>query len=173
MRMRASHLASRDIGRVGRNSALDQGELGQYRAMLCRFLLFLLRDPHDAEELAQETFRVAISKGADPAKGTDYGAWLRSIARNLVRNHVRKHRRRALLRGDVVALAERRFVETGADRDEVWEARRAALARCMARLPEDDQALLRRRHFGSPDPGHTSGYRHDPVLESHVMPELQ
>lgn len=60
--------------------------------MVYRFLLFLLREPEGADEIAQETFQVAITKGADPEKGTNYGAWLRSIARNLARNHMRKRR---------------------------------------------------------------------------------
>ena len=126
---------------------MDEIPLGQYRPMVYRFLLFLLRDREDAEEIAQETFRVAISKGHDAEKGTNYGAWLRSIARNLARNHVRKRSRRPLLlHGDVLAAAERRFVETGADQEDLWEARRQALAGCMQQLLDQDADLLRRRY---------------------------
>ena len=126
---------------------MDQGELAQHRATLCRFLLFLLGSLDDAEEIAQETFRVALSKGPDPAKGANYGAWLRSIARNLARNHVRKHRRSPiLLQGSLDEIAEARFVETGADRNDLWEARRQALASCMAKLSAADRTLLRRRY---------------------------
>ena len=126
---------------------MDERRIGDYRAMLCRFLLFLLGDRDAAEEIAQETFRVALAKGSDPSKGTNYGAWLRSIARNLVRNHVRRMRRSPLLlAGDMLEHAERRFAATESDRDEVWEARRQALEGCLAGLPEPDRALLRRRY---------------------------
>ena len=124
---------------------MDVSSLGQYRAMLCRFLLFLLRDRDDAEEIAQETFRVALSKGIDPQKGTNYGAWLRSIARNLARNHLRR-KSRWLLHGDILDLAESHFVQAGSDQDGLWEARRQALASCMQKLSESDHGLLRRRY---------------------------
>ena len=115
--------------------------------MVCRFLLFLLRDAEAADEITQETFRVALSKGADPAKGTNFGAWLRSIARNLVQNHLRKQRRRPLLLHQGVAeLAERHFVGTGSDQDEVWEARKVALEACMRALSEDDRSLVGLRY---------------------------
>jgi RNA polymerase sigma-70 factor (ECF subfamily) len=123
--------------------------------MLCRFLLFLLHHPDDAEELTQETFRIALAKGPDPRKGTDYGAWLRSIARNLARNHIRKQRRRHLvLDDDIVQQAEARFVETGADQDALWQARREALGACIEKLSGDERALLRRRY----EQGHGVGH---------------
>ena len=131
----------------GDATTLEQDKLGQYRDMVCRFLLLLLRDLEAAEDMTQETFRIAVSRGPDPEKGTNYGAWLRSIARNLVRNHVRKHRStQFLLHGDVLALAESHFVATGSDQDDVWEARRQALAACMQRLSDGQRALLRRRY---------------------------
>jgi len=115
--------------------------------MLCRFLLFLLGHLEDAEDVTQETLRIAVAKGPDPAKGTDYGAWLRSIARNVARNFVRRQRKSALLlQGDLAELAEARFVEAGADRDDVWEQRREALASCVQKLSSDDRGLIRRRY---------------------------
>jgi RNA polymerase sigma-70 factor (ECF subfamily) len=112
--------------------------------MLYRFLLFLVRNREDAEDLAQETFRVALTKGTDPQKGTNYGAWLRSIARNLARSHAR--RRRLFLPEGLLELAEGRFVETGSDRDDLWEARRRALSLCLDKLPGSERALVRRRY---------------------------
>ena len=126
---------------------MDESELASHRGMVCRFLLFLLRDAEAADEITQETFKVALSKGTDPTKGTNFGAWLRSIARNLVQNHLRKQRTRPLLLHEGVAeLAERHFVETGSDQDTVWEARREALEACMQKLSEDGRRLLRLRY---------------------------
>lgn len=126
---------------------MDEIDLGQYRGMVYRFLLFLLRDPGASDDLSQETFSVALSRGPEPEKGSDYGAWLRSIARNLARNYVRKVRNSPLLVGEsMLDLAERRFVEAGADRDGAWDARRRALGACMERLSEDNQGLLRDRY---------------------------
>ena len=133
---------------------MDESQAGKYRAMLCRFLLFLLRDIHHAEEITQEAFVVALSKGPDPAKGTNYGAWLRSIARNLVRSHVRKRRGRPLLPDDVLDAAERHFVRTGSDQADLWEARRQALSACMQKLPEGQRDLLLRRYERGQKVGH-------------------
>ena len=126
---------------------MDQDELAQYRGMVWRFLLFLVREPEAAEDITQETFCVAVSKGPDPQKGTNYGAWLRSIARNLARNHFRKHRgSHLLLHADVLALAESQFVAAGSDQDDAWEARRRALRPCVQRLSDAQRDLLRRRY---------------------------
>jgi len=115
--------------------------------MLVRFLIFLLGDVTDAEDLAHETFRVALTKGADPRKGSDLGAWLRSIARNLVRNHIRKQRRgRVVLQEGLLEAAEKHFVATGSDRDDAWAARRQALLACLEKLPADERDLIRRRY---------------------------
>ncbi len=126
---------------------MEQEALGQHRAMLVRFLLFLLGNVADAEDLAHESFRVALSKGTQPHKGTDYGAWLRSIARNLVRNHIRKQRRgRLALHEGLLETAEKHFVATGSDRDEAWEIRRQAVLACLEKLPEGDRELIRLRY---------------------------
>lgn len=126
---------------------MEQDKLGQYRDMVYRFLLFLLRDLETAEDVTQETFQIAVSKGTNAEKGTNYGAWLRSIARNLARNRVRQHRsRQFLLHGDVLGLAESHFTATSSDQDDIWEARRQALAACMQKLSDDQRHLLRRRY---------------------------
>ncbi len=126
---------------------MEPSTLRQHWAMLYRFLLYLLGDRHDAQDLTQETFRVALAKGPDPAKGSDIGAWLRSIARNLARNHARKrHGRALLLSDDFLEAAERHFIATGSDQDEVWQARRAALAGCLEKLSDENRDLVRRRY---------------------------
>lgn len=115
--------------------------------MLYRFLLFLLRDRDDAQDITQETFRVALSRGPDPAKGSDYGAWLRSIARNLARNHARKLRRgHWLLPDDFLERAAHHFEATGSDQDGVWDARRSALTSCLEKLSPASRDLIRRRY---------------------------
>ena len=107
---------------------MDETELGQYRGMVYRFLLFLLRDAEASDDVVQETFQVAVSKGTDPGKGTDYAALLRSIARNMARNYVRKAKRApVLLDAHLLDAAEGRFVASGAGSDEGWEARKQAL----------------------------------------------
>ena len=121
--------------------------LAGYREGVYRLLLFLTRDSEAAEELTQETCTVALSKGPDPEKGANYGAWLRSIARNLLRNYQRKRRAKWLVfSDDLLESAEHRFVQAGADRDDQWESRRNALLSCIQKLPEAGRDLLLRRY---------------------------
>ncbi len=129
--------------------AFDPEVLGQHRVMLHRFLLFLTRDPNAAEDLVQETYRTAAQRGTDPNKGEDYGAWLRAIARNHVRNYRRRQQRWGLLLVEGFAeIAEHYFVESGADQEAWWEARKAALRQCLAEVPPEERELLLRRYRG-------------------------
>jgi len=121
--------------------------LAGYREGVYRLLLFLTHNIEAADELTQETYAVALSKGVNPQKGENYGAWLRSIARNLVLKHREKRGRRWLVfSSEIMELAERRFVRAGVERDDQWESRRNALLSCIQKLPEAGRTLLLRRY---------------------------
>ncbi len=115
--------------------------------MVYRFALFLTGDADAARDISQETMRVALTLAAAPGDAEGLGKWLRAIARNVARQHRRvQHRSWLLVDSEVVAAAEERFVQEGADRDETWEARRAALAGCLGTLGEPARELLRDRY---------------------------
>ena len=119
--------------------------------MLRRFGVYLTGDPELARELAQETIRVFLSKeppGLSEAMNLEEaGKWLRGIMRNLARNQDRKrYRSRLVFDSEMLEAAERRFVETGSQHEEVWQARKAALAGCLEKLPGQDRELVRRRY---------------------------
>jgi RNA polymerase sigma-70 factor (ECF subfamily) len=121
--------------------------LAGYRGGVCRFLLFLTQSKEIADEMTQETFRVALAKGTDPGKGANYGAWLRSIAKNLVRNYQRKqHAQWLFFSSELVDLAEQGFLQAGGVRDDYWEALRSALLSCIQKLSDASRSLLLRRY---------------------------
>ena len=121
--------------------------LAGYREGVYRLVLFLTQNAEAAHELTQETYAVALSKGVDPQKGEDYGAWLRSIARNLVLKYREKQGRKWLVfSSEIMELAKHRFVRAGAERDEQWESLRNALLSCIQKLPETGRTLLLRRY---------------------------
>jgi RNA polymerase sigma-70 factor (ECF subfamily) len=138
----------------------EQEALGSHRAGIYRFLHFFTQNREVSEEITQETFRVALSRETDLAiraaqrstasqssKGTSYAAWLRAIAKNLLRNYRRKQQSGWLFfTDDVLEGAERRFVAAGADRDNLWEARRKALLSCVQRLSEANRRLVLLRY---------------------------
>jgi RNA polymerase sigma-70 factor (ECF subfamily) len=64
----------------------------EHWALVCGFLLRRTRDPHLAEDLAQETF-VKATRALLGWRGENAAAWLLTIARNVLIDHVRRHRR--------------------------------------------------------------------------------
>jgi RNA polymerase sigma factor (sigma-70 family) len=59
--------------------------------LVCGFLLRRVRDPHLAEDLAQETFAKA-TRALLGWRGESPAGWLLSIARNVLIDHVRRTR---------------------------------------------------------------------------------
>ncbi|MFC4011572.1 RNA polymerase sigma factor [Nonomuraea purpurea] len=59
--------------------------------LVCGFLLRRTRDPHLAEDLAQETF-VKATRALLGWRGENPAAWLLTIARNVLIDHVRRRR---------------------------------------------------------------------------------
>jgi len=79
--------------------AVAQGEraafetlVRRHKARLYSYLLRLLRDPTDAEEIAQETFVRAYVHAEKYRTVARFSTWLYTIATNLVRNRIRKQR---------------------------------------------------------------------------------
>lgn len=110
---------------------------------LLRYLMSILPQADDAAEVLQET-RIALWNRFDDYRSDEpFLPW----AYRFAYHHVLKHRARIgrrvkLLSADVLErLAERRL-----DRADLLEARRAALADCLASLPERDQQLLEHRY---------------------------
>ena len=125
----------------------EQQALARHRARVYRFLLFLTQNREVSQELTQETFKVALSRGTDPAKGIDYGGWLLTIAKNLLRNYQRKAQSHWLAFTDgLLEVAERRFIAGGAEDDGLWEARQRALLSCLQRLSEANRRLILLRY---------------------------
>lgn len=64
----------------------------RHKVRLYNYLLRLLRDPTEAEEIAQETFVRAYVHAAKYRTVARFSTWLYTIATNLVRNRIRKQR---------------------------------------------------------------------------------
>lgn len=64
----------------------------RHKVRLYNYLLRLLRDPTEAEEIAQETFVRAYVHAGKYRTVARFSTWLYTIATNLVRNRIRKQR---------------------------------------------------------------------------------
>ncbi|GAA4196008.1 RNA polymerase sigma factor YlaC [Streptosporangium oxazolinicum] len=97
--------------------------------LVCGYLLRRTRDPHLAEDLAQETF-VKATRALLGWRGEAPVAWLLSIARNVLVDHVRRKRPETPLPGpDELGMPE---MATDA----------VAVRDVLGRLPERQRRLL-------------------------------
>ena len=108
-------------------------------------LVARMRDPHEAEDLAQEVFVTAFRKLPEFDATRPLGPWLRGIAVNRLRNHGRKFRAEAI--GGNIELAElldqRIAAECTAEREPLLHA---ALNDCLEHLDGPARELLHRRY---------------------------
>lgn len=98
----------------------------------------------DAEDLAQDTFVKAYEKLEDYELGTNFRAWLMSIAKFLLNNHWRKYGNRATVmekfRHDI---AESIQTELKVSHAEIDESRIPRLLDCISKLPDNLRKVIR------------------------------
>jgi RNA polymerase sigma-70 factor (ECF subfamily) len=105
------------------------------------FILSVVVNRADADEVFQETGLTAWSKFSEFTPGTDFLAWACRIAQNKVMNlNAKRGRSAVLFDSEFVALvATERLART----DEL-DARYAALVECLEKLRSADRTLLER-----------------------------
>lgn len=117
-----------------------------YQESVWRIAAAMLRDRDATENLVQQVFVDAYFHLDQYAPGTDFGAWIRTVARNRLRKEIRtsgrEDRRLAVYRE---RLAERLRAEDGGPRDDSDEYV-AALRGCRQSLPPREAALLKLRY---------------------------
>ena len=122
------------------------GLVRMYQETVWRIAAALLRDRDATENLVQQVFVDAYFHLDQYARGTDFGAWIRTVARNRLRKELRtagrEDRRLATYRE---RLAARIKAEGGDARDDS-DAYVAALRGCRQALPPRDAALVRLRY---------------------------
>jgi len=107
-----------------------------------RYILTLVAHEADAEELFQAvSMKLWVDRDRfDPERGA-FAQWAFGYALNHVRNHIRKRARR----GEGRYLSDEALRRVAAVRradDEVFEARRAALVRCLDELPDEQRRMI-------------------------------
>src|SRR5262245_12852703 len=106
------------------------------RASLFAFVLSIVRDFDRAEDVVQETAVVGMEQAGDFEPGTDFGAWVRRIARNKIYNANRVTRRTVALSPAAIGAIEAAFAETDAG----WFD---ALRHCMTKLADRAREIVR------------------------------
>ena len=123
-------------------------EFGQQITALQRqlylYILTLVAQPADAEDILQETNRVAWEKADEYKPDTNFSAWAYRIAYFEVRTF-RKRTARETLRFDDTVFEQLADEATRAVDESI--DRRHALRHCMSELSDDDRDLISRRYL--------------------------
>ena len=117
-----------------------------YQGAVWRIAAALLRDRDATENLVQQVFVDAYFHLDQYAPGTDFGAWIRTVARNRLRKDLRSAGREdRRLAGYRERLAERLRAEATGPQDAADDYV-TALRDCRGSLPPRDAALIRLRY---------------------------
>jgi len=118
--------------------------VAEYSLLVRGFLSARIYHLDDAQDLAQETFVTAYEKLEKYEIGTNFRAWLMSIAQFLLNNHWRKYGNRATVmakfRHDI---AESIQTELKVAHEEVDESRIPKLLDCITKLPNNLRKVIR------------------------------
>lgn len=121
------------------------GIVRRYQGEVWRIVAFALRDVAATEDLVQQVFVSAYLNLARYEAGRDFGAWLRSMARNLVRKEVRRSLREdGRLRLYRESLMER--LAKGEEAEAYEAGLREALAECREGLSPSAKLSLELRY---------------------------
>ena len=112
-----------------------------YHAFVCTIVIGIVSNPHDAEEVVQDTFLSAYRGLAQLEDSTKFKSWLAEIARNRARNWLRKQR------GDTVSIDEvgEHLLQTEDTPDErlTRQEQSELIRRIMETLPQKDREIAR------------------------------
>ncbi|MFG0296298.1 MAG: sigma-70 family RNA polymerase sigma factor [Maioricimonas sp. JB045] len=108
---------------------------------LYSFILSLVGNVHEADDLMQETGILLWQKFDDYASGTSFLRWARAVARNLAYRYYRS-RKQACFSFDTDVMAKLAAAHVSAE--EWLEVRREVLADCVEKLSLAERKLLDR-----------------------------
>lgn len=148
---------ARGVSRLTRQ-AISQAKAGdseglhylyvRYADDVQRFVMSVVRDPHDAEDITQNVFAklmTAIKKYEE--RDVPFDAWIIRVSRNAALDHLRAKR--------AIPTEEVRLVDTG--RTQTGLDRGRALRQALEALPEEQREVLVLRHIVGLSPGEIAG----------------
>jgi RNA polymerase sigma-70 factor (ECF subfamily) len=120
--------------------------LREGRSRIFGYLLALVQNLADAEDLYQQTALLLWEKYDQYTPGTDFGSWATTVAHYTALNFLRRQSRRRVL------FSEAAFTRLAAIQSELKSsdctARSDALDQCVAALPAAERRLVQLRYQG-------------------------
>lgn len=115
-----------------------------YEGAIRAVVASMVPDPNQVPDMTQEVFVIAYQRLGSFKAGTNFGAWLRTIARNVAQNERRRwYRRRDLESGFRAEVTERVEPQVDQAMDGMPEDLLNALADCVARLQGKSHDVMR------------------------------
>jgi len=118
--------------------------LTSHQSRLYAYVLSLVGDRQQAQDVMQETNIVLWRKASQFKLGTNFGAWMLKVAYYQVLEHRRKMNRQAIFIADDEFLSE--LAEEAIESCELLERQQAALQTCLGKLPDRQRDIVRRRY---------------------------
>ena len=112
------------------------------------FIMTLVFNHHDAEEVFQNTSVVLWNKFGDFETGSDFFAWASRVAYYEVLSLMKQRRRSRTFSDEALEVLATEAVAVSDRSSDRYEA----LEECLGRLGTDDRALLRERYFSQRAP---------------------
>lgn len=127
---------------------VDAGEefvelITSFQGRLYAFILSLLSNRDEANDVLQETNIVLWRKSGEYVSGTNFKAWSFRVAAFQVMAHRKRQKRDRLVMDD---SCFEQLMTDAQEVDETYEGRRVALRSCMTKLNERHQRLIHRRY---------------------------
>lgn len=115
-----------------------------------RFVLSLVPQPSDADDVMQEVSVILWEKFEEFDPETNFLAWANRVALNVARNHLRTQKRlqAKMVSSETLSL----IAHTQRGVSELLEMRRVFLAECLEELPLEKRRLIRQRYLENHSP---------------------
>jgi len=113
-----------------------------HEARLYAFIISLLRNPVQAEDILQETYLVLFRRFKEFRPGTNFYAWACRIALYKVLDYRKRQARSPLVMWEPELMEK--IAEEHLSRADELERRAGALERCMQKLRAEDRDLVER-----------------------------
>lgn len=114
------------------------------QSRLFAYVLSLLGDRQQAEDVMQETNMVLWRKSDQFKLGTNFNAWMLKVAYYQVLDHRRRRNKRVLFIKNDEFLAE--LAEAASSSTDLIERQQDALHKCLDRLPDRQRDMVSRRY---------------------------
>ncbi len=116
----------------------------RYKDNVYGFVLSIVREPHEAEDITQQVFMKLMSSiNKYEPRSVPFMAWILRVARNVAIDHLRRCR----------TVTTEAMPELSSDEDESSRDRRWSLQAALSALPEDQRNVVVLRHLVGLTPG--------------------